>query len=208
MKIRVLNTLPVDFVIGLDWFKIFGISLHYENRKWIFNSNPFKNFDFMVEDLKTEMCCGISELNPEQVKRLEKFMDKEIPKGKDKPGSTSLIEHIIDVENHALIKQRHYSVSPKVQEKSNEEIDQMLQDDIIEYSKSGWSTPIVMIRKPDNTYRFCLDFRKLNSITKKDAYPLPKINSILDKLNRAKFISKFDIHKGFLNIPLEFFSAW
>ena len=56
-----------------------------------------------------------------------------------------------------------------------------------------------MIWKPDNTYRFCLDFRKFNSVTKKDAYllPLPRIDSILQKLRRAKYISKLDINKGF-----------
>ena len=83
------------------------------------------------------------------------------------------------------------------------ELDAMLADDIVETSQSGWSTPVVMIKKPDGTYRFCLDFRKLNSVTKKDTYPLPRINSILDKLRCAKYISKLDIHKDFLNIPLE-----
>ena len=83
------------------------------------------------------------------------------------------------------------------------EVDAILADDVIEPSKSGWSSPVVMVKKPDKSYRFCLDFRKLNEVTKKDAYPLPQMNGILDKLRRAKYISTIDLHKGFLQIPLE-----
>ena len=72
-------------------------------------------------------------------------------------------------------------------------------DDIVEPSSSGWSNPIVMIKKPDGSYRFCLDFRKLNQLTNRDAYPLPKMDFILDQLRQAKYISTLDIQKGFLN---------
>lgn len=82
------------------------------------------------------------------------------------------------------------------------EIDEMLRDDVIEPFSADWSSPIIMIRKLDGIYRVCLDFRRVNSETKKDAYPLPQINSILDKLRKAKFISKINLHKGFLQIPL------
>lgn len=60
-----------------------------------------------------------------------------------------------------------------------------------------------MIKKPDDAYRLCLDFRVINKLTKKYAYPLPKIDSILQKLRKTKYISKIDINKGFLNIPLD-----
>ena len=79
----------------------------------------------------------------------------------------------------------------------------MLDHDIIEPSNSSWSSPIVMAKKADGTRRFCLDFRKLNQVTKKDAYPLPQMNGILDKLRSAKYISKIDLLKGFHQIPLE-----
>ncbi|KMQ85198.1 sodium- and chloride-dependent gaba transporter 1, partial [Lasius niger] len=80
---------------------------------------------------------------------------------------------------------RYYPVSPKIQKAIYAEVDKMLEADVIEPSKSEWSTPIVMIKKPNGTYRFCLDFRKLNSVLKKDAYPLPYMNAILDKLRAA-----------------------
>ena len=101
---------------------------------------------------------------------LKEFLDRELPEPLGKPGLTNLTEHIINVNNHIPIKQRYYQVSPKVMEAITEEVDKMLDHDNIEPSNSGWSTPIVMARKPDGGYRFCLDFRKLNSVTLKDAF--------------------------------------
>ena len=60
-----------------------------------------------------------------------------------------------------------------------------------------------MVRKPNGSYRFCLDFRKLNTLTKKDTYPLPQMTEILDKLRNDKCISRIDLFKGFLQIPLD-----
>ena len=116
---------------------------------------------------------------------------------------TNLTEHVIDVGSHPPIKQRYYLVSPKVMQDIITEVDKMLDHDIIEPSNSSWSSPIVMAKKADGTRRFCLDFRKLNQVTKKDAYPLPQMNGILDKLRSAKYISKIDLLKGFHQIPLE-----
>lgn len=93
-------------------------------------------------------------------------------------------------------------VSPKVLEATYKKLDQMLEDDIIEISYSGLSSPMVMIRKPDGTYRFYLDFRKLNSVTKKDANPLPQMDTILQKLRSARYITKIDLFKGFLQVSL------
>ena len=104
------------------------------------------------------MCCGSIKLT----KKLKEFLKCEVPVDQSKPGLTHLIEHVININNHSPIKQRRYSVSPKVYETIVAELDAMLADDIVETSQSGWSTPVVMIKKPDGTYRFCLDFRKLH----------------------------------------------
>ena len=62
---------------------------------------------------------------------------------------------------------------------------------------------IVIVRKPDGSYQFCLDFIKLNKVTKQDAHPLPEMENILEKLRSAKYISTMDIQKGFLNVALK-----
>jgi len=149
------------------------------------------------------ICCGLVEISPSEEQRLAEFLESETVSDTGKPGVTNLTEHRIDVGNHAPIKQRYYPVSPKIQEAIYAEVDKMLEADVIEPSKSEWSTPIVMIKKPNGTYRFCLDFRKLNNVSKKDAYPLPYMNAILDKLRAARYISTIDLSQAYFQIPLE-----
>ena len=66
----------------------------------------------------------------------------------------------------------------------------MLQNDIIELSSSNWSSPYVLVPKPDGSYPFCTDFRKLNTITVIDSYPIPRIDDCIDRIGPAKFVSK------------------
>ena len=104
------------------------------------------------------------------------------------------------MNGHPFIKQRYYLVSPVVAG-YHEEVDKMLKDDVIEESFSDWSSPIVIIKR-DGKYRFYLDFRKVNSVTKKDAYPLPFMNTILSRLRSARYILTLDHRKAFQNITL------
>jgi hypothetical protein len=146
------------------------------------------------------LCCGLNELSPNEKQTLADFLGTKIVGDPEKPGTTTLMEHKIDVGGHAPIKQRYYPVSPKIQEAIYAEVHKILAAGIIEPSKSEWLSPIVM---PNDSYRFCLDFRKLNSVSKKDAYPLPYMNAILDKLRAARYISTIDLSQAYFQIPLE-----
>jgi hypothetical protein len=84
----------------------------------------------------------------------------------------------------------------------DEEVDKMLAEGVIEPSDSPWSSPIVLAKKKDGKHRFCIDFRKVNEVTRKDAYPLPFINVILDKLRRARYISTIDLKSGYWQVPV------
>ena len=103
-----------------------------------------------------------------------------------------LTQRKIDVQGHDPMKQRYYHVSPKVREKINEEIDEMLKQGRIEPSCFDQLNPIVMIKKPNGEYRFCLDIRKINKITKKDFYPIPFMNEILDTIGQIHFKNRFE----------------
>jgi hypothetical protein len=84
----------------------------------------------------------------------------------------------------------------------DEEVDKMLAEGIIEPSESPWSSPILLAKKKDGKYRFCIDFQKVNEVTRKDAYSLPFIKVIFDRLRRARYISTIDLKSGYWQVPL------
>ena len=117
-------------------------------------------------------------------------------------GRTTLVEHIIDTGDAAPIKQRYYRLPPTKLDALNKEVDRMLELGVIEPAISPWNSPVLMIPKKDGTYRFCLDSRKLNEVTKKFAYGLPYISDILDNLGSAKYLSSIDLSSAFWQIPI------
>ncbi|XP_076656370.1 uncharacterized protein LOC143361015 [Halictus rubicundus] len=155
-----------------------------------------------LEDLERELR-EAEILTADEQGRLREFLETELTDFAALPGLTDLTKHRIDVGENRPIKQRYYPVSPKVQEAIYREVDKLLAEDIIEPSNSEWSSPIVMVKKSNGKYRFCLDFRKVNEVSKKDAYPLPIMSSILDKLRAARYISTLDLSQAYFQIPLE-----
>ncbi|UYV82076.1 K02A2.6-like [Cordylochernes scorpioides] len=104
--------------------------------------------------------------------------------------SSLKVKHCIVTGDHAPIKQRPYRVSPKERSIIQTEVDKMLKQGIIEPSDNPWSSPVVLVKKKDGTWRFCVDYRRLNKITRKDVYPLPRIDDTLDSLRGASILSR------------------
>ena len=78
----------------------------------------------------------------------------------------------------------------------------MLKDEVIEPSSSLWSSPVILTKKKDGSYRFCVDYRKLNNVTIKDVYPLPRIDDALSRLEKTKYFSIMDMQSGFWQIEV------
>ena len=74
----------------------------------------------------------------------------------------------------------------------------MLELGVIEESHNAWSNPIVLVGKPDGSIRFCVDYRKVNDVSRFDAYPMPRVDELLDRLGTAHFFSTLDLTKGLL----------
>ena len=83
-----------------------------------------------------------------------------------------------------------------------EEIQYLLGNDFIEPSQSDWSSPCILVPKPDGTFRMCTDYRKVNYVTKTDSFPIPRIDDCIDNIGQAKYVTKFGLLKGFWQIPL------
>ena len=203
---RVLPSMTTECIIGKDTLRIFGFNLHFGTDSYAYDINPNKYYNFkeVMEFnalyLINDKDKGIQTLTDKQRQELKKLLDEEIVIP-EVPKTTNLPCHHIDVGDSEAIKQRYYPVSGVVEEALYKEVDLMLEKGIIEPSNSDWSSPIVMV-KQGVKYRFCLDYRKVNAVTKKDAYPLPFMNIILDRLRSAKYISTIDLTRAFHQVPL------
>ncbi|KAL1276731.1 hypothetical protein QQF64_036354 [Cirrhinus molitorella] len=119
-----------------------------------------------------------------------------------RPGQTSVIQHDIQTPSGVIVRQRPYRIPEARRQAVEEELQDMLKLGVIEPSRSPWSSPIVMVPKPDGTLRFCNDFRRLNEISEFNGYPMPRVDELLDRLGRARYISTLDLTKGYWQVPL------
>ena len=92
---------------------------------------------------------------------------------------------------------RPYRTPIKNREVIDKAIDGMLDSDVVHRSRSPWSFPVVIIDKKDGSKRFCVDFRRLNKITKKNSYPLPLIDDVLALIGKTKFFTSLDLKSGY-----------
>ncbi|XP_048044029.1 uncharacterized protein LOC125266937 isoform X1 [Megalobrama amblycephala] len=120
----------------------------------------------------------------------------------DVPTRTHVIEHDIDVGMAQPVKQHPYRVNPLKRKLLQKEVDYLLAHNLAEPSFSSWSSPCILVSKSDHSYRFCTDYRKLNSLRKPDCFPLPRIDDCVDRVGSAQFVSKFDLLKGYWQVPL------
>lgn len=119
------------------------------------------------------------------------------------PGRTSLISHHIELMPGARpVRQAPYRLHPEKLAKVDKEIEELLRAGIIEESESPWAAPIVVVPKPDGSGRLCTDFRKLNAVTVPDPFPMPRVEALIDRVGKAKYMSKLDMTKGYWQIPL------
>ena len=122
---------------------------------------------------------------------------------KEDKGHTTLAEHRIDTGEAQPIKQPPRRLAPHRRETVEVEVDKMLEGGVIEPSMSPWASPVVLVKKKDGTTRFCVDYRRLNSVTVKDAYPLPRVEDCLDTMAGAAWFSSMDLASGYWQLDIE-----
>ena len=108
------------------------------------------------------------------------------------------IEFIIElVPGTEPIAQKPYRMNPKELDELKRQLEDMLQKGLIRPSASPWGSPVIFVDKRDGTTRLCVDYRKLNDVTIKNKYPLPKIEDLFDQMNGARVFSKIDLRTGY-----------
>ena len=100
------------------------------------------------------------------------------------------------------ISQKAYRLPLTKKQEVERQLHDMLEQCIIKESSSSWSSPITLVPKRNGEQRFCVDYRKLNAVTHKDAYPLPNIQDIFDNLDGAKVFTTLDLKSGYWQIPI------
>ena len=180
-------------ILGADFLKDSKMMVDIGNSTL---SWPSDNIELVVESTTP----GVNKLSV----LLENYADVFVNGPNDPLGCTRDTEHVIDTGDSRPIKQRPYRIPVHLQAVVNQQVEDMLERGLIrpEPSASPWSSPIVLAPKKDGNYRFCVDFQRVNSVTKKDAQPMPCIDDILDQLGGAKYFSTLDLASGYWQVPL------
>ena len=118
-------------------------------------------------------------------------------------GHTTVTAHKIDTGESPPIRQYPRRLPYHFREEVDRQVNDMLSQGVIQPSTSPWSSPIVLVKKKDGSYRFCIDYRKLNLITKNDANPLPRVDDLLDALNGYSMFSTLDLRSGYWQVSMQ-----
>ena len=113
------------------------------------------------------------------------------------------MKHRIDTQEYHPVKQRMRRTPLGFEKEEEEHLEELLQKGIVEPSSSEWASPPVLVRKKDGKLRYCIDYRKLNNVTVKDAFPIPKIESCLDTLRGSVYMSTLDMASGYYQVKLD-----
>ena len=124
-------------------------------------------------------------------------------KGEFDLGRTKLVKHSIDTRDARPIRQPLRRSSPEQRAEVQRQVTELLSKGLIQPSDSPWASPVVLVNKKDGTKRLCLDYRKLNDVSVKDAYPLPRIDDSLDSLGGAKYFSTLDLAAGYWQVEMD-----
>ncbi|KAG1960383.1 interleukin-1 receptor accessory protein-like 1-A [Pimephales promelas] len=118
-------------------------------------------------------------------------------------GHTDAVQHQIHTNDAPPVREKYRPLPPMMYQEMRTLLADMLEKKVIQPSSSPWAAPIVMVRKKDGSWRFCVDYRKLNSLTYKDAFPLPRIEETLTSLTQASWFTTLDLASGYWQVGVD-----
>lgn len=118
-------------------------------------------------------------------------------------GRTSIVQHVVEtLPGTNLIRSKPYNIPIGVRAEIKQQLDQMQEENLISPSAGNWTLPVVLVRKKDGNWRFCVDYRKLNSVTVKQSMATSSINNALEIMHDKKYFSSIDLCSGFFQVSL------
>lgn len=157
-----------------------------------------------VPRFDTETAISAPDRNPEEEEALNQLLNDFNDRFQEEGPPTDYATHHVDTGDHLPIASPPYRLSPGRKEALHKEISILLENQVIEECESAWTAPVVMVPKPDGGTRLCIDYRKLNAITKPDHYPLPRIDDLLQAtaLGTQAYISTMDLRAGYYQVRM------
>ena len=143
------------------------------------------------------------QLSEEQRKQLRALLKQFSDVFKKEQGRTDVVKHKIPTGDANPVRLPPYRVPHAYRQVLKQELEDMMKRRIIEPSVAEWSFPIVLVGKKDGTTRLCVDYRRLNELTTTDAYPMPRVDDIIDRVGGANFFSTLDLTKRYWQVPVE-----
>ncbi|GFX66251.1 transposon Tf2-9 polyprotein [Trichonephila clavipes] len=203
-------------LLGIDFLTAAGIVLDLQRKQWYFTETSHRKYNFvkappninalLTVDPKPHLCqlrknegTHLSLPQREEINSLLEKYEECFQPGEE---PTPFIEHRINTRNHLPVAVPPYRMNPSKKEILKQEIDRLLSEGIIEECESPYASPVVLIPKPNGTFRLCIDYRKLNEITVADTYPLPRMDDLLHQAKLTPFMSTLDLRAGYHQVKV------
>jgi len=158
-----------------------------------------------TEQLPVAVQTNLEDLTETQREKLRDLLAKHsdvFSKNECDFGYTTAVTHNIPTGDAPPIKQRHRRIPPQVFQEVKKHVRDLVSQGILRESCSPWASPAVIVIKKDGSVRFCCDYRRLNKVTCKDAYPLPRVEESLDALGNAQLFSTLDLTSGYFQVAM------
>lgn len=200
-------------LLGIDFIVNAKLILNFSNSKWKFaDREVWFDMNFEITSQKTVDISSLQTLRENEGTNLSSDEKDQVIKlltaheGIFVPGGapTSHAEHHILLQdpNSVPIAMPPYRMSSEKQNILKSELKKMLCEDVIEECESPWAAPVVLIPKPDKSFRVCIDYRKLNACTVSDKYPMPQIDDLLHLAKETLYMSTIDLKSGYWQVPV------
>ena len=156
----------------------------------------------VVPDIFDPPCHKLKPGIQSKIDTLLKGYETQFPKDEMSIRTTPLTQLTIDTGNSEPISQKPYLIAMINYQRVKEEIEKLLTAKVFHSSRSSWSTPIIVVPKGNGGKQLVIDYRALNKVTRKFTWPIPKVEYIFSKFNRAKYFSTLDLRAGYHHNPL------